>query len=235
LVNNYETYDVVDGQMILELAADENFNEETMRDLRWEARHLDKNAVQDPGATGYIVFGDLFKNSRKYRRILKSWQVRNEKAVGRGNLPRVVWSRVSVASLTLMHEFGHLVENELLAQGRHAVEAVYGALSEVLLEVDEPSSLQYRYHLVNYPTYYYTKEQGRNAGGERRGKATRQALHTAIRSKMGTYATTVRDELFAECFAHAYGGARMRRELAPFVRALKETGVASRRLPNKTA
>ena len=232
LVSGFD-YDTIDAELINTMAEMEDLDGDTLRAIRNETSDLAGEGTVDPAATGCIVFGDSFSNSRNYRRLLKFWQLRNERAVGRGHLPRVVWSAVSVASLTLIHEFGHLVEAELFDLGYDSVERVYRALSEALLDVSSPSENQWRYHLVNFPTYPHTSVKGRQEGGPERRRTTKKALHTIIREKVGTYAATTRDELFAECFAHAFGGRRLRRELYPLLESLKDEGLLVRRLPNR--
>jgi hypothetical protein len=232
LVSGYD-YDVIDPETVLMMAEMEDLDPDALKALRSESLFLGSEGAIDPANTGCIIFGSTFANSRHYRKLLKFWQLRNERAVARGQMPRVVWSAVSVASLTLIHEFGHLVEAELSDLGYDAVESVYASLTSALLEVDSPEDTQWRFHLVNYPTYTYTSVKGRYEGGELRRKATRKALHDDIRAKVGTYATTSRDEMFAECFAHALGGARLRRELRPLLAALKEQGLMARRLPRR--
>jgi len=198
-------------------------------------RTVDEETVRDPSTSGAIFFGDTFRNSRTYRRLLEFWDVRNQRAEERGHAPRTVWAAVSPASFTLVHEFGHLVEAELMARGYKPVERVYRRLSEIVLGVDNPSERQWRYHLVNYPTYDFTKVKGRHRGGPERRRETKKHLHHAIREKLGTYATTYRDELFAESFAQAHTARRasMRHEFRPFLRSLREEGIGAVRLPNR--
>jgi hypothetical protein len=232
LVSGFD-YDVLDVEMINTMAEMEDVDSDMLLAIQDETLTFVDEGTVDPGATGSIVFGDSFSNSRNYRKLLQFWQLRNERALGRGHLPRTVWSSVSVASLTLIHEFGHLVEAELLELGYDATERVYAALTESLLEVENPDDNQWRYHLVNFPTYPHTPVKGHHEGGVARRKATKKALHTTIRAKVGTYATTNRDEMFAECFAHSLGGRKLRRELRPMLEALKEQGLMVRRLPNR--
>jgi hypothetical protein len=232
LVSGFD-YDAIDAEIIIAMAEMEELDSDTLKAIRNETQFFDGEGTVDPAATGCIVFGDTFANSHNYRKLLKFWQLRNDRAVSRGHLPRTVWSAVSVASLTLIHEFGHLVEAELISLGYDSVERVYRSLSEVLLEVSDPSDNQWRYHLVNFPTYPHTTIKGRQEGGNERRRTTKKALHTTIREKVGTYATTTRDELFAECFAHALGGRRLRRELGPVLESLKDEGLMVRRLPNR--
>jgi len=236
LMANYETYDVLDGEEILHLAQEEDLDDDTLAALRDEARYLDEEMVRDPSASGSIVFGEGFANSRAYRKLLKFWDTRNRRAVARGLAPRTIWAAVSPASLTMIHEFGHLVEGELGIRGYNPMERVYRTLSEAVLGSENPNERQWRHHLINYPTYDFSDHKGPCEGGAVRRKETRKALHRTIRAKLGTYATTYRDELFAEAFSQAYGARspRLRRELRPFLQVLQEEGVAAKRLPART-
>jgi hypothetical protein len=118
--------------------------------------------------------------------------------------------------------------------GYRSVERVYRSLSEVTFDVKNPSDRQWRYHLVNYPTYAWTQQKGPQEGGPMRRRETKRALYMAIRERFGAYAATCRDELFAEAFAFAYAGTwKMRQDLQPFVRSLKYEDLATPRLPNR--
>jgi hypothetical protein len=235
IMSNYDTHDVLDSEDILEIAREENLDQITLRRLRDEVRTVDEETVRDPSTSGSIFFGDAFRNSRTYRKLLKFWDVRNKRAEERGHAPRTVWAAVSPASFTLIHEFGHLVEAELMVRGYKPVERVYRSLSEIILDVENPSERQWRYHLINYPTYEFTKIKGRFRGGPERRRETKKLLHHVIREKLGTYATTYRDELFAESFAQAHTAARpgLRRELRPFLQSLRAEGIGAKRLPNR--
>jgi hypothetical protein len=236
IMSNYDTLDVLDGEDILEIAKGENVDGKTLRRLRNEVRTLDEETVRDPGTSGAIFFGDSFRNSHAYRKLLQFWDLRNRRAEERGHAPRTIWAGVSPASFTLVHEFGHLVEAELMARGYKPVERVYRSLSEILLDVANPSERQWRYHLINYPTYDFTKVKGRFRGGPERRRETKKHLHHIIREKLGTYATTYRDELFAESFAQAHTAERtsLRNDLRPFLQSLRAEGIGAKRLPNRT-
>lgn len=235
IMSNYETIDVLDGEEILEIAKEENVDGKTLRKLRGEVRTVDEETVRDPSTSGAIFFGDSFRNAHAYRKLLKFWDMRNQRAEERGHAPRVVWAAVSPASFTMIHEFGHLVEAELMGRGYKPVERVYRRLSEALLGTENPSERQWRYHLVNYPTYDFTKIKGRFRGGPERRRETKRSLHHTIREKLGTYATTYRDELFAESFAQAHTAERagFRNELRPFLASLRAEGIGAKRLPNR--
>jgi len=235
LMANYDTYDVLDGDDIIKIAKEENVDGKTLRKLRTEIRTFDEETVRDPSTSGAIFFGDSFRNSHAYRKLLKFWDMRNRRAEDRGHAPRIIWAAVSAASFTLIHEFGHLVEAELMSRGYKPVERVYRRLSAIVLGASNPGERQWRYHLINYPTYDFTKVKGRFQGGPERRRETRKFLHHTIREKLGTYATTYRDELFAESFAQAHTAekASLRREFRPFLHSLKAEGIGAKRLPNR--
>jgi hypothetical protein len=236
IMAKYTTYNVLDGDDFLEIAKDEKIHGKTLRMFRDEARTIDAETVRDPSTVGAIFFGDSFSNSRNYRKLMQFWDMRNARAAERGHAPRTIWAAASPASFTLIHEFGHLVEAELSMRGYKPVERVYRRLSEIVLGVNNPSERQWRYHLINYPTYEFTKLKGRFRGGPERRRETKKSLHHIIREKLGTYATTYRDELFAESFAQAHAAERsgLRKELRPFLASLQAEGIGAKRLPNRT-
>lgn len=235
LVSSYDDVDPADSELLIGLAREEYADARIVRAVKAETYWVEADSIKNPAATGSIEFGEIFRKKRAYQKLLNSWELRNQRALARGLTPRTLPSVVSAASFTLIHEFGHLVEAELLSLGYRPVERVYRSLSEVVFGVKNPSDKQWRYHLVNYPTYSWTQQKGPQEGGPMRRKETKRALHMAIRERFGTYATTCRDELFAEAFAFAYGGTwKTRNDLRPFLQALKYEDIATPRLPNRS-
>lgn len=234
LVSSYDDLDPADSETLIDLAREEWADARIVRAVKAETYWVEVDSIKNPSATGSIEFGETFRKKRAYQKLVNSWVIRNDRAVARGLPPRTLPSVVSAASFTLIHEFGHLVEAELLVMGYRPVERVYRSLSEIVFGVRNPSDTQWRYHLVNYPTYDWTQQKGPREGGPLRRRETKRALHMAIREKFGAYAATCRDELFAEAFAFAYGGSwSVRKDLDGFVKALKNEDLAVGRLPNR--
>ena len=199
-----------------------------------ETTFVKDEAVIDPLAVGVISLGSVYGKKRSYQKLLNFWAAMNERAKAQGLPPRAPETGVSAAAFTLIHEFGHLVESRLMATKRKNVEKVYGVLSEIILGVNKPKPNQWRYHLINYPSYYYTTIQGKHVGGLSRQRDTRRLLRADIRETLGTYATVKRDEIFAESFAHAYAGnsVKFRNRFKPFVDTLKDLNLATKTLPD---
>jgi hypothetical protein len=234
LVAAYDDLDPTDSELLVEIAREEYNDARVIRALKAESYWVEVDAIRNPAATGSIEFGDIFRKKRSYQQLLDFWITRNQRAALRGLPPRTLGNAVSAASFTLIHEFGHLVEAELLELGYRPVEKVYRSLSEIVFGVKNPSDNQWRYHLVNYPTYSYTQQKGPREGGPTRRRETKRVLHLAIRQQFGAYATTCRDELFAEAFAFTFGGTwRMREDMKPFLRALKQESLMVERLPRR--
>lgn len=234
LVASYDDLDPSDSEMLVEIAREEYKDARVIRALKVESYWMETDAIRNPAATGSIEFGDIFRKKRSYQQLLNFWIARNERAAQRGLPPRTLGNAVSAASFTLIHEFGHLVEAELLELGYRPVERVYRSLSEIVFGVKNPSDSQWRYHLVNYPAYSYTQHKGPREGGPTRRRETKRVLHMAIREQFGAYATTCRDELFAEAFAFTFGGTwRMREDMKPFLKSLRHESLHVERLPRR--
>lgn len=215
------------------------FGDEAMRELRREARRELRWIMRQPvdarpvsvTKIGGVQFGALFSDLDEYQKLYDFWQRRNETAIRNGNPPRVLDTATSAAAHTLIHEFGHLVETVLCGGHESGPQLVYAALSEALLGVERPRANQWRNNLLNYPAML-DEYAGPYQGGRTRQRATKVALRATIREALGRYATTNRDELFAESFALAYGAAspHLRRRLTPLRLALVEAGVARTRV-----
>lgn len=205
-----------------------------VRAVRGETTFVKDEAVLNPLAVGVISLGSVYSKKRAYQKLINFWAAINERSAAQGLPPRAPETGVSAASFTLIHEFGHLVESKLMATKRKNVEKIYGVLSEIILGVKNPKPNQWRYHLINYPAYYYTSVPGKHVGGLDRQRDTRRLLRADIRETLGTYATVKRDEIFAESFAHAYGGNSVmsRNKFKPFVDTLKNLNLATKTLPD---
>lgn len=181
-----------------------------------------------PGPTRVDVSGSIelsrYITSRAGQvSMVDFWDKRNATRARVRRPPRIPEAVTTPATLVLVHEFGHLVDAELWADGWEAAEPVYRVLSEVLLGTQDPSPRQWRYHLVNYPSDLW---DGASSGGQARGKATRRTLGDQLAATVGEYAVTNREELFAETFSLAYcGSPPLRRKLRPFLQALVDAGL----------
>jgi hypothetical protein len=191
--------------------------------------------VGDVTTSGSIELGPTFSRKREYQKLLKYWRYRNLLAERAGTPARVMGVKTSAAAMTLVHEFGHLVESELLEKSEREVNRVYGVLSQIVLGTTRPAPTQWRYHLVNYPSSRYSPAKGKLEGSAERRKETKRALRMTIREKLGAYAHTCRDELFAEAFAAAYthGDRQLRDEFRAFRYALTRCGLGVLRRPSR--
>lgn len=218
---------------IVDIVKDYGGSKGDVKAVKYETLFCKEAAVLNPLAVGVLSVGSIYSKKRAYQKLINFWVAINERALAQGQPPRTPETGVSAASFTLIHEFGHLVEGTLLATKRKNVEKVYGVLSEIVLGVKKPKPNQWRYHLINYPSYYYTNVQGKYVGGAERQRNTRRRLRADIRETLGTYATIKRDEIFAEAFAHAYAGNSVifRSKFKPFVNVLKDLDLATKILP----
>jgi hypothetical protein len=189
-------------------------------------------AVPPEGAS--IELSVCLGHPRCRARIERTWSDDARRASARGAPPRAAPTRLSSPALVLVHEFGHLVDEAVAGLGRGAAEHVYGALSVAaragrLRRPPRPS--QWTTHLLNYPTADRTGLPGRAAGGPRRAAIIRSALADELGNQFGRYATTCREELFAEAFSAMYGtpDVQLAQALGRVRRALEEVGVARRR------
>lgn len=177
--------------------------------------------------SGSIDLHRTFTSGRGQKQMVRYWRWRNEVRARNRRPCRIPPLVVTPAAMVLVHEFGHLVESELAAGGWQALEPVYAALSEVLLDVQNPDVSQWRYHLVNYPA---RDAAGPAQGGPARQRQTVRALRDVIGQTLGSYAPTSRDELFADAFALAHcGSPELRRRLFPMLAALRDCGARKAR------
>jgi hypothetical protein len=221
---------------ILEQVRVEFSDPSLLRRVRHEISSARDGRTRDLTATGAIEIGQIFRTKKSYRGLLRVWQTYNERAdrLCRPHLsPEFL---LSPAASTMVHEFGHLVEAELLELGYEALERTYRDLSEILLGKRPSSDRQWRYHLGNFPAYPHTGIRGPQEGSLQRRRQTRKALRHLIGHQIGTYAPTSRDEIFAESFAVAHGSRspHLRAKLQPFLQRLQHEGLARTRRPSRT-
>jgi hypothetical protein len=197
-------------------------------------RLLGQATLPEPPEPSSIDLSVCLSHPRCLARIERKWSEDARRASARGAPPRAAPTRLSSPGLVLVHEFGHLVDDAVTALGRDAAEHVYGALSVAaragrLRRPPRPD--QWTAHLLNYPTDDHSGLPGRAAGGRARAAIIRASLAGELGSRFGRYATTSREELFAEAFCAMYGtpDAQLGRALTGLRRALEDVGVARRR------
>lgn len=233
LLATYPNLEHVDAQILLDLAYEKEIDVRTQTALHKESAYLYEDETRDPTASGRIEIGSMFRRKWAYHRHVRRSNRRNEQASARGAGPDNMLWETSEAAGGLIHEFGHLVDAEIQVRGYRSAERVYRRLSEVVLDNKNPKDTQWRYHLINYPAYENNLIKGSGQGGVVRRRSTRWALYYVIQQKLGVYATTYRDELFAETFALAYCGTtrKQRNQLTPFLKEIHNQGLGVQRLP----
>ena len=192
-----------------------------------ERRFILRESINDPWTSGCIRLGGVFSDPELYSALVAFWDERNEKALRRGRPDRVrhVPLETTALSYIVSHEFGHLVEGELLEEGVDRLLPIMAALSEVVFGSRPVSPAAYRRHLINYPASHRGFAGPAEGGAERRA-ATRRALKPLLGAAFGAYAAHNRDELFAEVVAVAIcGTAPARDRLEPFLAALRADGI----------
>lgn len=184
--------------------------------------------VNDVTAAGSIRISISATSDKGRRGIQSTWAASNASRLRRSLPASVLPTEVSLAALTLVHEFGHLVDGTVTEFGPETVDRVYGALSAAVLGGERPHLYQWRKHLANYPVWLLEGSAGPVAGGRSRAAATRAALGPIITDTLGTYAATSRDELFAESFMLCWVTAdpALRSALTLFRDELVATGIA---------
>jgi hypothetical protein len=190
--------------------------------------------VHDALTAGEIEVAADFSSLRKYRALIKFWEVRNARALQYGRPLRMPGIDTSPATMVFTHEFGHLVDAEVIERDFDAATHLYASLSFCILGEWPTSTRQYQRHLINYPVGPAVGHAGPYQGGPERRRENRAALRYTIGHALTRYAAASRCELFAEAFSLAFtGSARHRAMLAPFRKAMRDVGVLRRR-PNRT-
>jgi hypothetical protein len=187
-------------------------------------------AVENPYASGCIDISSLFSSERRYRHLIAYWKRRNARALATNTPLRVPAMLTSPATITLVHEFGHLVEADLMEHDFEAAEYLYAALSYCLLGEWPRSNRQWLNHLINYPIGVAAIPGPAQGDAERR-RYVRSKHRLTIMNGLTRYAASNRDEMFAEAFALSYCAADpdTRAKLEPFQAALRDVGVMRRR------
>jgi hypothetical protein len=225
-----DLYDVDDLDELVDVATIDADPEvvSMRRSLRREAQWI--AGVRDVTCSGAIDMSRTFATKKHYAALVTYWERRNELARAAGRPPRVPQLAVSPVTFVLLHEFGHLVDGELLSDGYENGVDTYGAISAAVFGIDQPAPTAWRYHLINYPAAYApTETHGPYGRNKDRAAETKQRLRWVIGETLGSYAWNSRDEVFAEAFALAQGGSTaLRTRLAPMLRALETAGLRRR-------
>lgn len=185
----------------------------------WEA-----SGVRDIYESGSIDLSPTFGSVRGYRELL-SYRARPRRPHP-SRTPSAIQHTLTPLSYALVHEFGHLLDAEVQMLGQDALEHVYGALSVGVLDLDAaPSVREHSRHLANFPTDFSLP--GRESGGKKRQAWWRRRAAEQIAPVLGRYATTNRDELFAESLVASFAAKdpSLRRALRPFRQALRDVGL----------
>jgi hypothetical protein len=195
---------------------------------------LGQATLPDPLPTSVIELSACLGHPRCLGHIRQRWAHEATRSSAPAAPARVAPTRLSEAALVLVHEFGHLVDHHVDRLGRTAAERVYGALSLAAFPdrlQRSPRPDRWTAYLFNYPTADRMAMPGRQAGGPARAAIIRAALNEELSAAFGRYATTSREELFAEAFAAMYGtpDRQLARGLTRLRRALEDVGVARRR------
>jgi hypothetical protein len=235
IANDYDLHEIPLDVTELQDSTEDGIAYIDVRDIKKELDTARSDRVGNVFATGVIEFGDTFARPRKYRELITYWQRRNEAAVEAGRPLRVPELATSAATFVFIHEFGHLVEAELMQRPYKDFERVYASLTEALLG-HKPNPNQWRYHLVNYPAYAFTSVTGRHMGSKERQRETRRRLKQEIGEQLGSYAPSAREELFAEAFALSLvsKSAKQRQRLSLLQGALTRVDLRVARLPRRS-
>jgi hypothetical protein len=218
--------DPYDTQALEELANE--LDSATMRAVRRDVQFA--NGVNDPYLAGAIDIGSTFSSERRYRALLKFWRDRNVTMEQKGMPLRVPALATSAAAFTLVHEFGHLLDAELILHDPEASEHLYATLSYCVTGEWPHSTRQWKNHLINYPAAQ-AELGGPCPGTPESRRYVRQQLRRPIMDLLTRYAVVSRDELFAEAFALTFCAADPVRvaRLEPFRVALRDVGVLRNR------
>ena len=206
------------------------------REARWVTP---QTRLRDMAAHGSIEFSQCFGHRDCYGTLQSYWALRHRQGLAKGKPGRLIPNQVSAASIVLLHEFGHIVEWAVQAQGDAAYRHVVDALDRGLLCDASGRRLVGRRTLASHGlpasaghlhAYPASAMAGRpHAGAARR--AQRRALGPTIATSLGTYAPAYRDEVFAEAFALSLAArdADLRGRLSVFHDALCDVGIGVRR------
>ena len=189
--------------------------------------------LRDVWSSGGIDLCLSFASRRAYNELLS---LRSRSAAPLpGRPPRVVPHQLGVLGYSLVHEFGHLVEAELLVAGPEATSYVYGELSKAILDLQTiPRPSQWSTHLVNYPEVYTARPSARITP-KTREMHVRATTGVRISHVLGEYAARTRGELFAEAFVAMWASSspELLKRMVRVRHALTEVGLAVSRRPSK--
>jgi hypothetical protein len=193
--------------------------------------------TMDLRAHGIISLGAWTSQTRSYGVFASMPPARNARTAPYSNIPRYLPCLVPEGSNTLVHEFGHVVEDALYHLGTDAEEHVFDAMERALLRrpngrlvidaatLREAGLSRADTHLVNYP-----RAMRRDGVGDSRA-AVIKVVGGVVRHAITNYAGVNRDELFAEMFSYAHTAKdrEKRAQFAPMLEALHDVGLSVKR------
>jgi hypothetical protein len=215
------------------LAVIDTLEEYDLSDVDEDALHTlaetwETSGVTDVWSSGSIDLSRAVSVVKEYRSLM-AMRSKPSRPHASGT-PSAVQHVLTPLAYALVHEFGHLTDAELQLLGTDSMEYVYGELSAAVLDLDSaPRPTEYARHLGSYPTSF--SMPGRFMGQKARQRQSKERSLSTIAPVLGRYATTNRDELFAEAFVamFAHQDPVIRRRMQRFRGALKEVGLHTSR------
>jgi hypothetical protein len=219
----------------------DEFDEPTSRRLNKELAYTAVNGLYRRDALSHasIMLTECFGHPRCHA-ILDAWALeRDVYRARRGENRSYLHTLTSEASTTLIHEFGHAVENALMDLGHAQWRYVVDTMESCLLRdpngtwTIKDSTLReagLSRRDVRLRTYQALNDKRERGDGVTRA-AARRVMKKAIWPSLGIYASSSRDEFFAEAFSAALVSSNptLRKQLAPILEALYEVGLSVKR------
>lgn len=213
---------------VMDTLEDHDLSEWDEDALQMLAETWETSGVKDVWSSGSIDISRSVTHVGQYRALM-ALREKPSRPHASGT-PSAVQHTLTPLAYAIVHEFGHLTDVELQLLGMDAMEYVYGELSAAVLDLDAVPALNaYAQHLASYPTALSVP--GRHMGQKARQRQAKERSLSTIAPVLGRYATTNRDELFAEAFVamFAHSDPVVRRRMQRFRGALKEVGLHATR------
>jgi hypothetical protein len=213
---------------VIDTLEDHDLSEWDEDALQMLAETWETSGVTDVWSSGSIDISRSVSVMKEYRALM-AMRSKPSRPHTSGT-PAAVQHVLTPLAYAIVHEFGHLLDAELQLLGMDAMEYVYGELSAAVLDLDSaPRPTEYARHLGSYPTSF--SMPGRYMGQKARQRQAKERSLYTIAPVLGRYATTNRDELFAESFVamFAHQDHVVRRRMQRFRGSLKEVGLHTTR------